>query len=237
MSLMNTEQHSTTQELPYRIVFGWVHPNQTNPLSDRQIVDERDLDGTEQITRPPIPASQKPEPAPGKFVTVSDETTVLEVEQGRPTCLNDAEECDMVGHINDDSSVTPEPQDDKLPATYDIKEDKLAPSSVDIEDERIHAAEHPPKPLITEIQERAFSHTKHSASKMSLQYAKKKRMKVEQFQVGENVSVNVPKNERVATDLPRIPGVITKVYEKSGGHQIWHTQIQNKSRGFAEVHR
>ena len=107
----------------------------------------------------------------------------------------------------------------KLPATYDIKEDKLAPSS-DTEDERIHAAEDPPKPLITEIRERAFSHTKRSASKMSLQYAKKKRMKVEQFQVGENVSVNVPKNERVATDLPRIPGVITKVYEKSDLYEV-----------------
>ena len=36
---------------------------------------------------------------------------MLEVEHGRPTCLDDTEECDMVGHINDDLSVTPEPQD------------------------------------------------------------------------------------------------------------------------------
>ena len=145
---------------------------------------------------------------------------MLEVEQGRPTCLDDAEECNMLGHINDDLSVTPEPQDEKLYATYDIKEDKLAPSSDDIENKRIHAAEDPPKSLITEIPERAFSHTKRSASKMSLQYAKKKRMKVEQFQVGKNVSVNVPKNERLATDLPRIPGLITKVYEKSDLYEV-----------------
>ena len=170
---------------------------------------------------------------------------MLEVEQGRPTCLDDAEECDMVGHINDDSSVTSEPQDDKLPATsdieddklpatYDINEDKLAPISDDIEDERIHAAIDPPKPLITEIQERAFSHTKCSASKMSLQYAKKKRMKVEQFQVGENVSVNVPKNERVATDLPCIPSVITKVYGKSDLYQVGTTYGTFKSKIRAE---
>ena len=64
MYSMNTEKHSITKELPYRIVFGRGPPNQTNPLSEQQIVDERDLDGTEQITRPPIPAPWKPVPSP-----------------------------------------------------------------------------------------------------------------------------------------------------------------------------
>ena len=46
---------------------------------------------------------------------------------------------------------------------------------------------------MTEIRVLAASHTK--CSKMSLQYARRKKNKVEEFQVGDNVSVNVPKNE------------------------------------------
>ena len=73
---------------------------------------------------------------------------------------------------------------------------------------------------MTEIREKAASHTKRSRSKMSLQYARRKKIKVEEFHVGDNVSVNVPKNERVATDLPRVPDQITRVCEKSGLYEV-----------------
>ena len=74
--------------------------------------------------------------------------------------------------------------------------------------------------VMTEIRENAAIQTKCSATKMSLQYSQRKRIKVEEFKIGDNVSVNVPKNERTATDLPRVPGKVIKVCEKAGLYEV-----------------
>ena len=62
-----------------------------------------------------------------------------------------------------------------------------------------------------------LQNTKQNATNVSLQDAKRKRLKAEEFNVGD---VTVPKNERCDTDMLRISGQATKVFAKSGYHKV-----------------
>ena len=68
------------------LLFGRLPPNQMNLLSNSPIIDEKDFDVPEQLPQPPLPAPRKPIPAPRKVVTptVSDRSTVIQIQQSRP---------------------------------------------------------------------------------------------------------------------------------------------------------
>ena len=61
------------------------------------------------------------------------------------------------------------------------------------------------------VRRKAHEMTISTASKMSSQYNKRRRIMVEVFNVGDPVSIAVPKIDRSSTDLPRIPGRVVKV--------------------------
>ena len=61
------------------------------------------------------------------------------------------------------------------------------------------------------VRRKAHEATISAAGKMSSQYNKRRRIMVEVFNVGDPVSIAVPKIDRSATDLPRIPGRVVKV--------------------------
>ena len=52
MYSLNTEKHAMTQDLPYRVVFGRVPPNQMLPMSQSTIIGEGDLWLTEEKEYP-----------------------------------------------------------------------------------------------------------------------------------------------------------------------------------------
>lgn len=66
----------------------------------------------------------------------------------------------------------------------------------------------------TSIRKRALDNTYVAAAKMCEFYNKRKRIKVQEFSVGDRVSVAVPKLDRSSTDMSRIPCVINKVHGK-----------------------
>ena len=68
----------------------------------------------------------------------------------------------------------------------------------------------------TSIRKRALDSTYTAASRMANFYNKRKRVKLNDFEKGDCVSVCVPKADRTGTDLPRIPCVIQEVY----GHKV-----------------
>ena len=49
------------------------------------------------------------------------------------------------------------------------------------------------------------------AKKMTSRYDKKKAMR---FQIGDSVSIRIPRIDRTCTDMPRIPCVIVEVHGK-----------------------
>ena len=53
--------------------------------------------------------------------------------------------------------------------------------------------------LRDQIRTTALENTKKKAAQMSLQYTKRKRITVDEFDEGDNVSIAVPKHERTAT--------------------------------------
>ena len=50
-----------------------------------------------------------------------------------------------------------------------------------------------------------------AAKKMTSRYDKKKAMR---FQIGDSVSIRIPRIDRTCTDIPRIPCVIVEVHGK-----------------------
>ena len=50
-----------------------------------------------------------------------------------------------------------------------------------------------------------------AAKKMASRYDKKKAMR---FQIGDSVSIRIPRIDRTCTDMPRIPCVIIEVHGK-----------------------
>ena len=74
--------------------------------------------------------------------------------------------------------------------------------------------------LRDQIRTTALENTKRKAAQMSLQYTKRKHITVDEFDEGDNVSVAVPKHERTANDVARIPGKIVKVFQKAGFYEV-----------------
>lgn len=64
----------------------------------------------------------------------------------------------------------------------------------------------------SKICKRALYNTYVSAARMSEFYNRRKRIEVQEFSVGDRVSVAVPKLDRTATDLPRIPAEIIAIH-------------------------
>lgn len=63
------------------------------------------------------------------------------------------------------------------------------------------------------IRKRALENTYKSASNMVLNYEKRKRVKVQDFNIGDTVSVFVPKIDRSSTDLLCVPGKVVKIHD------------------------
>ena len=97
---------------------------------------------------------------------------------------------------------------ERLPAKKDVE----APA---VNDSRSNTAIFPvTSPRRKRIRDKVVQQGLVNADKMIKKYAKRKRIIVEEFQVGENVSVKIPKQDRIASDNKRLPCVIV---DKRGG--------------------
>ena len=65
---------------------------------------------------------------------------------------------------------------------------------------------------INTIREKALKRTKSAAITMSNYYNKKKGVNIWQYSVGQRVTLSVRKADRTATDLPRIPCIVSEVH-------------------------
>ena len=63
-------------------------------------------------------------------------------------------------------------------------------------------------PRRSEIRKRIQKNMKVNGEKMKERYAKRKRIKVEDFNVGDNVAVKVPSIDRGKCDVSRVPAVV-----------------------------
>ena len=66
-------------------------------------------------------------------------------------------------------------------------------------------------PKRTRIRNEVRQNINKNAVKMKEQFAKKKKVIVQEFQIGDNVAVKVPKNDRSKVAMQRIPAVVVKL--------------------------
>ncbi|KAG1672164.1 hypothetical protein GQR58_016116 [Nymphon striatum] len=77
----------------------------------------------------------------------------------------------------------------------------------------------PKVPSIVQIRQKVLQNAIRSASIMALKYNKRKRMQVAEFQVGQSVSVEIPKLDRASTNPQRLSA---KVIQVSGDRDKAH---------------
>lgn len=65
-------------------------------------------------------------------------------------------------------------------------------------------------PKRKKIREDVFKNAQRNAIRMKNKYSKRKRVKVEDFTMGQEVSVKIPKIDRGSTDMTRLPAVIVR---------------------------
>ena len=62
------------------------------------------------------------------------------------------------------------------------------------------------------VRKRAYRKTVEAAERMEHFYNKKKRIKIATFNIGDTVSVAIPKLDRASIDLKRVPAIVTHVH-------------------------
>ena len=71
-------------------------------------------------------------------------------------------------------------------------------------------------PVREEIRETVKKNSEKSREKMEKRYNSSKKVETSEYNVGDNVSIYIPKKNRHSTDVKRLPCVVTN---KGGGKQ------------------
>ena len=243
MFSMNTQIHSTTREVPYKLVFGQMPRCQVVPGAHQHIVMEEEI---EEITH--FSSSPKEDPVSATAVenkssSVTSSSSELELSSVEPqkwviqkeTILNWTPSIspDPVSSASSssDSSFLPSLPSSPSPAEAEFSQpSKFIPpppvgscSNRDLLHEDLSSTSKKrkepdsPENRHENIRKKTRDNTLISANKMANYYNKTKAAKSTDFQVGDKVSFYVLKIDRCSTDLQRIPGEIVSV---TGGEKI-----------------
>ena len=230
MFSMNTQIHSTTREVPYKLVFGQMPRSQVVPGAEQYIVMEEEIaEITEFASLPkeypsdPVPpiqvedkspvTSKSPEPVPHKWV-IQKETVLNWTPSISPTTVSSSSTSDSSGLPSLPSSPSSTEVELLKPSNFipsppvgscsntDLLHEDLSPASKKRKEPDSPESRH------ESIRKKARDNTLISATKMANYYNKTKAAKSKDFQVGDKVSFCVPKIDRCSTDLQRIAGEI-----------------------------
>ncbi|XP_076037988.1 uncharacterized protein LOC143023355 [Oratosquilla oratoria] len=212
---MNCTKHETIQDAPYHVVFGrsvpaGLFPGAQGCFAEEDIrdVEDRTEDKEDEISQPPPPAQElisqpsprtnpilKPiaaprlfKPAPRKDKQPSQPP--LDDATNQPSPLPQEDPSQSLP-LDDSQDTSPSPPQPEPPVTPENQPSSTRHSS---------------------IRKRALENTYISAARMSEFYNRRKRVQVQEFSVGDRVSIAVPKLDRTAMDLPRIPAVVSAIH-------------------------
>ena len=239
MYSLNTELQRTVDEVPYKIVFGKSPP--TSFPGAANIVNEEDIDDEEferdeqqandyrptpmprkrqycptplpRTNKEPTPLPRAPQSAPTIDTTPDTETdqTPSEVEPIPLLApIVDATPDTDTNPTSSEVEPTPLPRACTQSAPTDDTDTEVEstplPSEVEHDDSQFENTRH------GNIRKRAYRKTVAAAERMEDFYNKSKRVKSNKYNVGDHVTVSIPKLDRASTDYKRMPAIVTQVH-------------------------
>ena len=242
---MNTQIHSTTREVPYKLVFGQMPRCQVVPGAKQHIVIEEDIEEITHFSSSPkesasdsVPAIPVENKSPSARSSSSEEVLTLEPQNWviqKETILNwtpsiSPATVSSVSSSSDSSGLPSLPSSPSSAEKDSSQPSKWIPpapvgscSNTDLLHEDLSSSSKKrkepdsPESRHENIRKKARDNTLISANKMANYYNKTKAAKSIDFQVGDKVSFYVPKIDRCSTDLQRIPSEIVSV---TGGEKV-----------------
>ena len=249
MYSINTQVHTTTKEMPYKLVFGQNPRSQLIPGAEQHIVMEEEITEVTQSaavavasekeqSSPPaeIPPQEPSDPQPQNWII--EQQKELRWTPSPPFSLPSLSSSSVPSPTSSTSSSssglpsipssTPSPEVKLNDPCRLIPSPTGSFSNSDLLQEELSSAgnkrKEPESPdgRHENIRKKARNKTFESAIKMSNYYNKTKCAKGKDFKEGQLVSFSVPKIDRCTTDMQRIPGEIVNV---TGGDKIKYYQV------------